>query len=297
LADLDAIGQEVLGQIATVVDGACSGSMTAEGLADFAGALASGAECAFKALDSFGPVGPLFKSLGMFVHHVIEVRDSRVESRRLRLWAETLIPIIRQSVPVPYPQDMDVQKRKELMQCTGEACRAIEELQHAIQEVSKTRESWVQFFKARRYIDTMEGAQKRVEKAVDIIQKHMIADTNHEVYKITATLKSFWGRLMDMQTDVKDLRGTMEAGFAEMRVELQTVKRKLDTQHTHTHSKPDDHSPKLKDEHARRARPDLIPFRHRSPPPFSPHRCKSGSRTPYASLKSRVFLCVGEGKL
>ena len=34
---------------------------------------------AFKALDSFGPVGPLFKSLGMFAHHVMEVRDFRVD--------------------------------------------------------------------------------------------------------------------------------------------------------------------------------------------------------------------------
>ena len=34
---------------------------------------------AFKALDSFGPVGPLFKSLGMLAHHVMEVRDFRVD--------------------------------------------------------------------------------------------------------------------------------------------------------------------------------------------------------------------------
>jgi len=75
----------VLGHCASITDGE---SLAPEGLADFVGALAAGVEGAFKALDSFGPVGPL----GMFAHHVMEVRDSRVEGRRLRLWAETLIP-------------------------------------------------------------------------------------------------------------------------------------------------------------------------------------------------------------
>ena len=77
--------------------------------------------------------------------------------------------------------------------------RAIEELQHAIQEVGKTRESSVQFFKARRYMEMMEGAQRRVETAIDIIQKHLIADTKHEVCKMTGMLKGFWGRLTDME--------------------------------------------------------------------------------------------------
>ena len=90
-------------------------------------------------------------------------------------------------------------------------------------EVARTRESWVQFFKARRYIEMMEGAQKRVETAIDIIQKHLIADTKHEVCKMTGMLKGFWGRLTDMETEVKELRGAVEAGFAEMRAELKTV--------------------------------------------------------------------------
>ena len=227
-ADLEDLGRQVLGHCASITDGESVG--TAEGLADFAGGLVAGAEGAFKALDSFGPVGPLFKSLGMFAHHVMEVRDSRVEGRRLKVWAETLIPIIRRSVPVPFPADMDAHKREELTQCTGEAVRAIEELQRAIQEVARTRESWVQFLKARRYIDGMEEAQKRVETAIDIIQKHLIADTKHEVCKITAMLKGFWGRLTDMETEVKELRGAVEAGFAEMRAELKTVNSKLDKQ-------------------------------------------------------------------
>ena len=219
-ADLEDIGRQVLGHCASITGGE---SLAAEGLADFVGALTAGAEGALKALDSFGPVGPLFKSLGMFAHHVMEVRDSRVEGRRLKVWAETLIPIIRRSVPMPFPADMDAQKRRELEQCTGEAVHAIEELQHAIQEVARTRESWVQFFKARRYIEMMEGAQKRVETAIDIIQKHLIADTKHEVCKMTGMLKGFWGRLTDMETEVKELRGAVEAGFAEMRAELKTV--------------------------------------------------------------------------
>ena len=69
----------------------------------------------------------------------------------------------------------------------------------------------------------MEEAQKRVEMAIDIIQKHLIADTKHEVCKITGMLKGFWGRLTDMQSDIKDLRSTVEAGFAEMRVEFKAV--------------------------------------------------------------------------
>ena len=219
-ADLEDIGRQVLGHCASLSHG---DSVAVEGLGDFVGALASGAEGAFKALDSFGPVGPLFKSLGMFAHHVMEVRDSRVEGRRLKVWAETLIPIIHRSVPMPFAADMDAHKKKELMQCTGEACRAIEQLQHAIQEVAQTKESWQQFFKARKYIDMMEGAQKRVEMAIDIIQKHLIADTKHEVCKITGMLKEFWGRLTDMQSDIKDLRGTVEAGFAEIRIELKAV--------------------------------------------------------------------------
>ena len=166
-ADLEHIGRQVLDHCASIADGE---SVAAEGLEDFVGALAAGSEGALRALDSFGPVGPLFKSLGMFAHHVIEVRGSRLEGRRLKLWAETLIPIIRRSVPMPFPADMDAHKRKELAQCTGEAVHAIEELQHAIQEVAKTRESWVQFFKARRYMEMMEGAQRRVETAIDIIR-------------------------------------------------------------------------------------------------------------------------------
>jgi hypothetical protein len=62
-----------------------------------------------------------------------------------------------------------------------------------------------------------------VETAIDIIQKHLIANTKHEVCKMTAMLKGLWGRLMDMETEVKELRGAVEAGFAEMRAEFKTV--------------------------------------------------------------------------
>jgi hypothetical protein len=73
--------------------------VAAEGIVDFVGALTAGAEGAFKVLDSFGPVGPLFKSLGMFAHHVMEVRDSRVEGRRLLPEAQVSVVHI-----LPYTQ-------------------------------------------------------------------------------------------------------------------------------------------------------------------------------------------------
>ena len=95
-ADLEDIGRQVLSECASIADGE---SVAAEGIADFVGALTAGAEGAFKVLDSFGPVGPLFKSLGMFAHHVMEVRDSRVEGRRLLPEAQVSVVHI-----LPYTQ-------------------------------------------------------------------------------------------------------------------------------------------------------------------------------------------------
>ena len=62
-----------------------------------------------------------------------------------------------------------------------------------------------------------------METAIDIIQKHRIEDSNHEVCRITGTLKGFWGRLTDMETEVQELRGAVEAGFEEMRAAFKTV--------------------------------------------------------------------------
>ena len=53
--------------------------------------------------------------------------------------AETLIPIIRQSVPAPFPADMEKSKQEGLTQCTQQAIEAIEALQEAIGEVSTSR--------------------------------------------------------------------------------------------------------------------------------------------------------------
>ena len=43
--------------------------------------------------------------------------------------AETLIPIIRQSVPDPFPEDMEAEKKDELTRYTTQAIEAIETLQ------------------------------------------------------------------------------------------------------------------------------------------------------------------------
>jgi len=66
-------------------------------------------------LDGFGPIGPLFRVLGIFMQHIEEVQTARGEGQRLKLWAQTLIPIIRQSTLMPFPTDMDPLKRKELV--------------------------------------------------------------------------------------------------------------------------------------------------------------------------------------
>ena len=82
----------------------------------------------------------------------------------------------------------------------------------------------MRFFTANHYIDMMQEAQQRVETAIDIIQKYMIADTKGEVFKITAMLKTVvWGHLTDMQKDVTHLKSSMETGFAEIRAEFKTV--------------------------------------------------------------------------
>ena len=128
---------------------ACIGASgeSEQGLRDFVNALSSGAETALDILDSFGPVGPLFKALGAFVHFVGEVREARGEGQRLKLWAETLIPIIRQSVPTPFPPEMDPSKKQELVQCAQQAVEGIKALQTAIQGIDKSKESWFGFFK------------------------------------------------------------------------------------------------------------------------------------------------------
>jgi len=87
--------------------------------------------------------------------------------------AETLIPILRQSVPTPFPADMEKSKQEELTQCTQQAIEAIEALQEAIGEVAKSKESWKRFFTANKYIERMTEAKTRVETAVDLIQKHV----------------------------------------------------------------------------------------------------------------------------
>ena len=67
--------------------GATDGAESAERLAEFVGSLASGAaEGAFSALENFGPVGPLFKCLGMFMHFVSRVKGARGEGQRLIAW-------------------------------------------------------------------------------------------------------------------------------------------------------------------------------------------------------------------
>jgi len=91
-------------------------------------------------------------------------------------------------------------------------------------EVARSKESWMPFFAAKKYIDTMQEAQQRVETAIDLIQKHMIADTKSEVLKITAMLKAVvWGHLTDMQKDVTDLKRNTEAGFAQITAEFKNV--------------------------------------------------------------------------
>ena len=87
--------------------------------------------------------------------------------------AETLIPIIRQSVPTPFPADMQKSKQEELTQCTQQAIEAIEALQEAIGEVARSKESWKRFFTANKYIERMTAAKTKVETAVDLIQKHV----------------------------------------------------------------------------------------------------------------------------
>ena len=225
-AVLEDLGAQVLKECGAIGTGSAE---TAEGLAEFVGSLASGgAEGAVKVLENFGPVGPLFKCLGMFIHFVGQVKAARGEGARLKIWAQTLIPIIRQSVPSPFPADMERSKQEELTQCTQQAVEAVEALQDAIGEVAKSKESWKRFFTAGKYIDRMAEAKKRVETAVDLIQKHAIVDTKDEVLKITAVLKGVWGSLTDMQQGVADLRPKLEAGLAEMRAEFKSVNNKLD---------------------------------------------------------------------
>ena len=70
--------------------GATGNCESAEELAEFVGSLATGAaEGAFSALENFGPVGPLFKCLGMFIHFVGEVKAARGEGQRLKLWGRS----------------------------------------------------------------------------------------------------------------------------------------------------------------------------------------------------------------
>jgi len=226
-AVLEDLGQRVLDECGTIG----SAETSPEGLAEFVASLASGgAEGAVKVLENFGPVGPLFKCLGMFMHFVGQVKAARGEGARLKIWAQTLIPIIRQSVPSPFPADMEKSKQEELTQCTQQAVEAIESLQDAIGEVAKSKESWSRFFTAGKYMERMTEAKKQVETAVDLIQKHLILDTKSEVLKLTAVLKGVWGSLTDLQQGVADLRPKLEAGLAEMRAEFKNVNDKLDKQ-------------------------------------------------------------------
>ena len=223
LPDLEQLGKQVLKECGT------AGAESAEGLADFMVTLASGgAEGAIKVLENFGPVGPLFKCLGVFMHFVSQVKAARSEGERLRQWAATLIPIIRQSVPTPFPADVEKSKQEELTQCTQQAIEAIEALQEAIGDVAKSKGSWKRFFTAGKYIERMTEAKTRVETAVDIIQRHLILDTKSEVLKITAMLKAVvWGPLTDMSRGVAEVKSNLEAGFAELRREFQNVRPRM----------------------------------------------------------------------
>ena len=100
---------------------------------------------------------------------------------------------------------------------------------HLHTQVAKSKESWKRFFTAGKYMERMAEARKRVETAVDLIQKHLIVDTKSEVLKITAMLKNeVWGHLTDMQCDVVELKIKVEAGFAELKKEFKHVNEKLD---------------------------------------------------------------------
>ena len=66
---------------------ATGGAESAERLAEFVGSLASGAaESACSALEHFGPVGPLFKCLGMCMNFAGRVKGARGEGQRLLTW-------------------------------------------------------------------------------------------------------------------------------------------------------------------------------------------------------------------
>ena len=95
-----------------------------------------------------------------------------------------MIPIIRQSVPMPFPVDMEKSKQEEITQCMQQAIEAIGALQEAIGEVARSKESWKRFFTAKKYMERMTEAKTRVETAVDIMQKYCIVDTKSEVFKV-----------------------------------------------------------------------------------------------------------------
>ena len=91
-AVLQDLGQQVIKECGAI---ALEGAETAEGLLEFVGSLASGgAEGAVKVLENFGPVGPLFKCLGMFIHFVGQVKAARGEGQRLRLWGQIHSPVL-----------------------------------------------------------------------------------------------------------------------------------------------------------------------------------------------------------
>jgi len=124
---------------------------------------------------------------------------------------------------MPFPVGMEKCKQEELTQCTQQAIEAIEALQEAISEVAKSKESWKRFFTAGKYIERMAEAKKRVETAIDLIQKHCIVDTKNEVLKTTLMLKDVWSSLTDMGKDVSDVKSQLEAGFAQMRAGFKNV--------------------------------------------------------------------------
>ena len=71
----------------------------------------------------------------------------------------------------------------------------------------------------------MPQARKRVETAIDLIQKHLIVDTKKEVLKITAMLKNeVWGHLTNMQRDVAEVKMKIVAGFTEIKAEFKHVR-------------------------------------------------------------------------
>jgi len=146
-------------------------------------------------------IGALFKVLQDLWIFVERIQDGRQYAERLSFWATGLIQIMQKFLPEPFPEEDSM-----LNEAATHANAAITALLKSVENMVKTKKSWVSFFKGREYLRIMEKAEDQVQRAIDLMWKYFEAETNTEVKKIAKDVIVLLHEVGKLEENLADIR-------------------------------------------------------------------------------------------